>query len=61
MGGATSADVHSGLGMPISGMSSQERHHDGQIHRKKDRSGTDQYGETGDMQRARKEAEADKE
>ncbi|KEQ70310.1 hypothetical protein M436DRAFT_10581, partial [Aureobasidium namibiae CBS 147.97] len=32
--GATSQDVHAGLGQPIQGQSSAELHHDGQSHRK---------------------------
>lgn len=32
--GATSGDVHAGLGQPIQGQSSAELHHDGQSHRK---------------------------
>ena len=44
LGGATSVDVHRGLGVPATGMSSAERHHDGQAHRKRDRAGVDQYG-----------------
>ncbi|KIM78479.1 hypothetical protein PILCRDRAFT_824376 [Piloderma croceum F 1598] len=43
--GATSGDVHQGIGMPASGMSSQERHHDGQVGRKKQREGLDQFGQ----------------
>ncbi len=42
--GATSADVHRGLGHPGSGMSSAEMHHDGQSHRKRHMQGADQYG-----------------
>ena len=42
--GATSGDVHGGIGRPGAGMSSAERHHDGQAHRKRDRQGMDQYG-----------------
>ncbi|KAI9709117.1 MAG: hypothetical protein M1820_003563 [Bogoriella megaspora] len=34
LGGATSGDVHTGLGHPGQGQSSAERHHDGQSHRK---------------------------
>lgn len=34
IGGASSKDVHQGLGQPIQGQSSAELHHDGQSHRK---------------------------
>jgi hypothetical protein len=47
LGGATSGDVHKGMGMPPGGMSSQERHHDGQIGRKRNRQGVDQFGPPG--------------
>ncbi|KAI0790334.1 hypothetical protein C8Q75DRAFT_732980 [Abortiporus biennis] len=46
-GGATSQDVHGGIGKPGSGMTSAEVHHDGHHHRKRKMQGTDQYG-TGD-------------
>ncbi|KAL6306027.1 hypothetical protein BKA93DRAFT_730214, partial [Sparassis latifolia] len=42
--GAMSKDVHTGLGHPGSGMSSAEMHHNGKPHRKRDRTGTGQYG-----------------
>ncbi|KAI0702014.1 hypothetical protein C8T65DRAFT_696932 [Cerioporus squamosus] len=42
--GATSQDVHGGIGKPASGMSSAELHHDGQTHRKRQHLGADQYG-----------------
>ncbi|EPQ53532.1 hypothetical protein GLOTRDRAFT_63126 [Gloeophyllum trabeum ATCC 11539] len=42
--GATSQDVHSGLGHPGAGMSSKEMHHDGQQKRKRQEQGTDQFG-----------------
>lgn len=48
MSGATSGDVHQGIGMPVSGMSSQERHHDGQIGRKRHGQGVDQFGPPGE-------------
>ena len=35
LGGATSGDVHTGIGKPASGMTSQEAHHDMQGGRKK--------------------------
>jgi len=41
MAGATSKDVHDGIGHPGSGMSSFERHHDGGVKRG---GGTDQFG-----------------
>jgi hypothetical protein len=43
--GATSADVHDGLGHPGHGMSSKELRHDGQPGRKKQGQGTDQFGQ----------------
>ncbi|KAI9065625.1 hypothetical protein FKP32DRAFT_1567596 [Trametes sanguinea] len=42
--GATSRDVHDGLGHPGSGMSSAEMHHDGSAHRKRQMRGTEQFG-----------------
>ncbi|KAI0371225.1 hypothetical protein BV20DRAFT_1051646 [Pilatotrama ljubarskyi] len=42
--GATSKDVHDGLGHPGSGMSSAEMHHDGHPHRKRQMRGADQFG-----------------
>ncbi|KAI0635330.1 hypothetical protein C8Q77DRAFT_1054246 [Trametes polyzona] len=42
--GATSQDVHNGLGHPGSGMSSAEMHHDGSSHRKRQMRGTEQFG-----------------
>ncbi|KAH7925900.1 hypothetical protein BV22DRAFT_1033507 [Leucogyrophana mollusca] len=42
--GATSADVHEGLGMPGQGMSSKELRHDGQPGRKRQGQGVDQLG-----------------
>ncbi|TBU31352.1 hypothetical protein BD309DRAFT_541749 [Dichomitus squalens] len=42
--GATSADVHQGLGHPGQGQTSAELHHDGKAHRKRQMQGTDQYG-----------------
>lgn len=47
LGGATSGNVHSGLGLPASGMSSKERHHDGQPGRKRNAEGVDQFGPPG--------------
>lgn len=44
MTGATSKDVHGGIGMPMGGMSSAEMHHDGHQHRKRNMQGLDQYG-----------------
>ena len=44
LGGFTSKDAHSGIGMPTGGMSSSEMHHDGKQHRKRGLHGTDQYG-----------------
>jgi hypothetical protein len=49
--GATSGDVHHGIGMPASGMSSQEIHHDGQIGRKRQREGVDQFGPPGEKEK----------
>ncbi|KAG1879241.1 hypothetical protein F4604DRAFT_1753825 [Suillus subluteus] len=43
--GATSADVHDGLGHPGQGMSSKELRHDGQPGRKRHGQGTDQFGQ----------------
>ena len=43
--GATSADVHSGLGHPGQGMSSKELRHDGQPGRKRHGQGTEQFGQ----------------
>ncbi|KIJ62618.1 hypothetical protein HYDPIDRAFT_182665 [Hydnomerulius pinastri MD-312] len=43
--GATSGDVHAGLGMPIQGMSSKELRHDGQSGRKRQGEGTEQFGQ----------------
>ncbi|KIK94053.1 hypothetical protein PAXRUDRAFT_828389 [Paxillus rubicundulus Ve08.2h10] len=43
--GATSHDVHGGLGMPVQGMSSKELRHDGQPGRKRHGQGTEQFGE----------------
>jgi len=37
--GFTSLDADRGVGAPISGMSSEERHHDGHSHRKREHSG----------------------
>ncbi|KAH9852456.1 hypothetical protein C2E23DRAFT_921093 [Lenzites betulinus] len=42
--GATSQDVHGGLGHPGAGMSSAERHHDGSAHRKRRMQGVDGFG-----------------
>ncbi|KAL1941719.1 hypothetical protein VTO73DRAFT_6719 [Trametes versicolor] len=42
--GATSQDVHGGLGHPGAGMSSAEMHHDGSAHRKRQMRGTEQFG-----------------
>ncbi|CCL99777.1 uncharacterized protein FIBRA_01799 [Fibroporia radiculosa] len=42
--GATSADVHSGLGHPGAGMSSAEYRHDGKPHRKRQAQGVSTYG-----------------
>ncbi|KAH9941208.1 uncharacterized protein BXZ73DRAFT_42241 [Epithele typhae] len=44
LGGATSADVHRGLGRPGGGMSSKEARHDGKAHRARERQGLEQYG-----------------
>ncbi|KAL5514328.1 hypothetical protein ACEPAG_2416 [Sanghuangporus baumii] len=44
--GATSADVHSGLGHPGAGETSNELRHDGQKHRKKHGAGSEQWGTT---------------
>ena len=43
--GATSADVHGGLGHPGSGMSSAEVRHDGKSHRKRQMQGAHAYGQ----------------
>ncbi|KAI1619076.1 hypothetical protein EDD36DRAFT_49535 [Exophiala viscosa] len=45
--GATSADVHTGLGHPGQGQTSNELRHDGQHGRKKDTPGTEGAGATG--------------
>lgn len=44
--GATSSDVHAGLGHPGQGQTSSELHHDGEHHRKKHGLGQDQWGTT---------------
>jgi len=44
LGGATSADVHTGLGKPIAGQSSSEIRHDGHSHRKNDGSSLEGTG-----------------
>lgn len=49
LGGATSADVHDGLGHPGQGMTSNELHHDGQHGRKRQGQGIDQYGQPRDV------------
>ncbi|KAI5201837.1 hypothetical protein E4T39_05006 [Aureobasidium subglaciale] len=41
IGGATSQQVHTGLGKPVQGQSSAELHHDGQSHRKNPGTGLD--------------------
>ena len=43
--GATSRDVHQGLGVPAQGMSSKEQRHDGQPGRKRQGGGVEQFGE----------------
>jgi len=43
-GGATSRDVHRGMGHPGQGMTSKEIHHDGQQGRKREKQGLAQYG-----------------
>lgn len=43
--GATSRDVHGGLGAPIQGMSSSEQRHDGRPGRKRQGGGVEQFGE----------------
>ena len=48
--GATSADVHQGLGHPGQGQTSAELHHDGKSHRKRQMRGTEQFG-TGEIPR----------
>lgn len=45
--GATSADVHDGLGHSGQGMTSKELRHDGQPGRKRHGQGTDQFGHEG--------------
>ncbi|KAG2758066.1 hypothetical protein P692DRAFT_20710223 [Suillus brevipes Sb2] len=45
--GATSSDVHGGLGHPGQGMTSKELRHDGQPGRKRHGQGTDQFGHQG--------------
>lgn len=48
MPGATSGDVHQGIGKPVAGESGAELHHDGQTHRKRDATGTiGNAGQTG--------------
>ena len=44
MTGVTSQDVHQGFGYPASGMTSAERQHDGEHHRKRQGHGTETYG-----------------
>lgn len=45
--GATSADVHTGLGKPIDGQSSAEQHNDGKTHRARDNQGLQGQAEGG--------------
>jgi hypothetical protein len=47
LGGSDSREVDKGLGHPVSGMSSAERHHDGHSHRKHDRDGLEGVGSSG--------------
>ncbi|KAI0073658.1 hypothetical protein K474DRAFT_1649276 [Panus rudis PR-1116 ss-1] len=47
--GATSKDVHAGIGKPASGMTSAEMHHDGHQHRKRNLQGTAQYGNADEL------------
>lgn len=47
--GATSKDVHGGIGQPFGGQTSAELHHDGNQHRKRNLQGTGQYGDAGDL------------
>ncbi|VDC07421.1 unnamed protein product [Peniophora sp. CBMAI 1063] len=44
LGGATSGDVHTGIGKPLGGETSSELHHNGQHHRKKQGGGVEQFG-----------------
>lgn len=57
LAGATSQEVHSGHGVPPSGMSSKEVHHDGKTHRKKEREGLEKFGMGEGMDEARRNAE----
>ncbi|KAL8243648.1 hypothetical protein R6Q59_009906 [Mikania micrantha] len=45
--GATSGDVHQGIGKPVSGQSSAEMDHDGKSHRARDKTGLEATGATG--------------
>ncbi|KLO05678.1 hypothetical protein SCHPADRAFT_946714 [Schizopora paradoxa] len=45
MTGATSQDVHDGLGDPGSGMTSSEEKHGGAHHRKREGTGAEQFGQ----------------
>ncbi|KAL1978615.1 hypothetical protein VTN31DRAFT_1474 [Thermomyces dupontii] len=47
LGGATSADVHTGLGKPLSGQTNSEIRRDGHERRKRDGSGYEGVGATG--------------
>lgn len=47
--GTTSRDVHTGLGKPVQGMTSQEVRHDGQRGRKKQELGLAKHGAAGEM------------
>ncbi|TCD68673.1 Cholesterol 7-alpha-monooxygenase [Steccherinum ochraceum] len=49
MTGATSKDVHGGIGKPGSGMTSAERHHEGSSHRKRNLQGLGQYGNADEL------------
>lgn len=49
--GATSQEVHAGLGKPWGGQTSAELHHDGHSHRKRGLQGTDQFGTADDLRR----------
>ncbi|KAF2222493.1 hypothetical protein BDZ85DRAFT_219430 [Elsinoe ampelina] len=51
LGGATSGDVHTGLGKPPVGQSSSELHHDGKTHRKAERGSLEGVGASGVPQR----------
>ena len=47
--GATSKDVHRGIGVPAGGLTSKEVHHDGAAQRKRGMQGVEQFGNAGEV------------